>query len=97
MNVDDTHDPRLYSWDNKGIDDTPDRDAFEFQCAIKNASRWLESVDEYDRLIAEQGRPHMNIYHPHTNSFWFGVVCGICIATSAAMFMIVTRLLGIWT
>lgn len=36
-------------------------------------------------------------YRPRTNAFWFGVVCGICVATSAAMFMIVTRLLGIWT
>lgn len=36
-------------------------------------------------------------YRPRTNAFWYGVVCGICVATSAAMFMIVTRLLGIWT
>lgn len=36
-------------------------------------------------------------YRPRSNAFWYGVVCGICIATSAAMFMIVTRYLGIWT
>lgn len=57
MNVDDTTDSRLYSWDDGKV----------------------------------------RTYRPRSNAFWYGVVCGICVATSAVMFMIVTRLLGIWS
>lgn len=35
-------------------------------------------------------------YRPRPAAFWYGTVCGFCLATSIAAFTLATRYLGVW-